>query len=53
MTVVLKKNIEKVEFEKILKEINQSKKLRGVDTSRFCGILNLKRSFNHSERNAR
>lgn len=43
MTVVLKKNIEKVEFEKILKEINQSKKLRGVDTSRFCGILNLKK----------
>ena len=42
MTVVLKKNIEKVEFEKILKEINQSKKSKGVDTSRFCGILNLK-----------
>lgn len=43
MTVVLEKNIEKVEFEKILTKINLSKKPKGVDTTQFCGIIKLKK----------
>jgi hypothetical protein len=41
MTVIIKKNIDKKEFEKILISFKKNKKIKGVDTSKHCGSINL------------
>jgi hypothetical protein len=41
MTVIIKKNIDKKEFEKILTAFKENKKSKGVDTSKHCGSIKL------------
>jgi len=41
MTVVIKKGVDKKEFEKILNSFRKDKKSKGVDTFKYCGIINL------------
>ena len=41
MTVIIKKNIDKKEFEKILTAFKNNKKVKGVDTSKHCGSIKL------------
>ncbi|OAZ02847.1 hypothetical protein [Flavobacterium succinicans] len=41
MTVIIKKNIDKKEFEEILTAFKENKKSKGVDTSKHCGSIKL------------
>jgi hypothetical protein len=41
MTVVIKKGVDKKEFEKILDSFRKNKKSKGVDTSKHCGTIKL------------
>jgi len=41
MTVIIKKNIDKKEFKKILSAFNENKKSKGVDTIKHCGVVKL------------
>ena len=41
MTVIIKKDIGKKEFEKILIAFKKNKKTNGVDTSKHCGSIKL------------
>ena len=41
MTVIIKKNIDKKEFEKILTAFKKNKKSKGVDTLKYCGSIKL------------
>ena len=41
MTVIIKKDIDKKEFEKILIAFKKNKRSRGVDTSKHCGSIKL------------
>lgn len=41
MTVIIKKGVDKKEFEKILNSFRQNKKAKGVNTLKYCGIIKL------------
>lgn len=41
MTVVIKKGVDKREFEKILDSFRKNKKSKGVDTLKHCGTIKL------------
>jgi hypothetical protein len=41
MTVIIKKDTDKEEFEKILIAFKKNKKSKGVDTSKHCGSIKL------------
>jgi hypothetical protein len=41
MTVIITKDTPKVEFNKILKSFQENKKSKGVDTSKYCGVIKL------------
>ncbi|MDD5150805.1 MAG: hypothetical protein PHC28_10080 [Flavobacterium sp.] len=41
MTVVIKKGLDKKEFEKILDSFRKNKKSQGVNTSKHCGTIKL------------
>ena len=41
MTVVIKKNVGKKEFEKILHSFQNNKNKKGVDTTKHCGSIHL------------
>ena len=41
MTVIVKKEVNKKEFEKILNSFRQNKKSKGVDTFKYCGSIQL------------
>ena len=41
MTVIIKKNIDKKEFEKILISFKDNKRRKGVNTSKHCGSIKL------------
>jgi len=43
MTVIIKKNIDKKEFRKILISLEKNKQSKGVDTSKHCGSIKLKK----------
>jgi hypothetical protein len=41
MTIVIKKNVGKKEFEKILNSFQNNKDKKGVDTAKHCGSIHL------------
>ena len=41
MTIVIKKNVGKKEFEKILDSFENKKNKKGVDTAKHCGSIQL------------
>ena len=41
MTVIIKRNVDKKEFEKILISFKENRKSKGVDTSKHCGTIKL------------
>lgn len=43
MTVVLKKKINKKDFQKIINSIVSAKQSKGVDTLKHCGVINLQK----------
>lgn len=43
MTIIINKNTSKKEFEKLLSSINKKKIDKGVDISKHCGVLKLKK----------
>jgi|APGre2960657404_1045060.scaffolds.fasta_scaffold260425_1 hypothetical protein len=44
MTVVIKKGVDKKEFEKILDSFRKNKKSKGVDTTKYCGTIKLSKN---------
>jgi hypothetical protein len=43
MTIIIDKNTTKKEFVKLLASISKTKKTIGVDLSKHCGVLKLKK----------
>lgn len=43
MTIIINKNTTKKEFVKLLASIKRSKKTSGIDLSKHCGVLKLKK----------
>lgn len=43
MTILINKNTTKKEFVKLLASIKRSKKTKGIDLSKHCGVLKLKK----------
>lgn len=43
MTIIINKNTTKKEFIKLLSSIKMSRKTNGIDLSKHCGVLKLKK----------
>jgi len=41
MVTTLKKGISKLEILKVLKQLNETKNTKGVDTQKYCGKIKL------------
>ncbi len=44
MTIIINKNTTKKEFVKLLSSIKKSKSNNGIDLSKHCGVLKLKKN---------
>ncbi len=43
MTIIINKNTTKKEFVKLLTSLNKKRKEKGIDVSKHCGVLKLKK----------
>jgi hypothetical protein len=53
MTIIINKNTTRKEFVKLLASIKRSKKTNGIDLSKHCGVLKLKKDALQTQKELR